>query len=36
MSVIKCQKSILWMPRRIQAMKDVLRCDKLRGAANKL
>ena len=36
MSVIKCQKSIWWMPRRTQAMKDVLRCDKLRGAANKL
>ena len=36
MSVIKCQKGIWWMPRRTQAMKDVILCDKLRGAENKL
>jgi len=26
----------LWMPWRVEAMKDVVRCDKLRGVANKL
>jgi hypothetical protein len=29
-------KSIWWMPWRTQAMKDVVRCDKPWGAANKL
>ena len=28
-------KGIRWMPRRQEAMKDVVSCDKLRGAANK-
>ena len=32
----KVLKSIKWMPRRILPTKDVLRCDKLRGAAKKL
>ncbi len=32
----KVLKSIEWMPRRILPTKDVLRCDKLRGAAKKL
>ena len=32
----KVLKSIKWMPRRILPMKDVLRCDKLRGAAKEL
>ncbi len=35
-SSIKCHKGILWMPWRVEAMKDVVRCDKLRGVANKL
>ena len=33
---IKCLKSIWWMPRRTEAMKDVARCDKSRGAASRL
>ena len=33
---LKCYKSIWWMPWRIEAMKDVLRCDKRRLAAKKL
>ena len=33
---LKYNKSIWWMPWRIEAMKDVLRCDKRRGAAKKL
>ncbi len=33
---IKRLKSIWGIPRHIQAMKDVVRCDKRRGAANKL
>ena len=33
---IKCLKGVWWMPRRQEAMKDVVRCDKPRGAANKL
>jgi len=27
-------KSIWWMPWQKEAMKDVIRCDKLRGGAN--
>ena len=33
---LKYKKGIRWMPWHIKAMKDVIRCDKLRGAANKL
>jgi len=33
---LKYKKGIWWMPWRVKAMKDVVRCDKLRGAANKL
>ena len=33
---LKYIKSIWWMPWRIEAMKDVLRCDKRRLAAKKL
>jgi hypothetical protein len=33
---LKYSKSIWWMPWRIEAMKDVLRCDKRRLAAKKL
>ena len=29
-------KSIWWMPRQSEAMKDVIHCDKLRGVVNKL
>jgi hypothetical protein len=36
MRAIKCLKGIWWMPWRWEAMKDVLRCDKPRGAAKKL
>jgi len=36
MRTIKCLKGIWWMPWHAQAMKDVVRCDKPRGAANKL
>jgi hypothetical protein len=36
MRAIKCLKSIWWMPWRWEAMKDVVRCDKPRGVANKL
>jgi len=36
MRTIKCQKGIWWMPWHAQAMKDVIRCDKSWGAANKL
>jgi hypothetical protein len=36
MRAIKCRKGIWWMPWRREAMKDVLRCDKPRGAAKKL
>ena len=36
MRVIKRKKGIRWMPWRREAMKDVVRCDKLRGAANRL
>ena len=33
---VKCLKGIWWMPWRREAMKDVVRCEKPRGAANKL
>ena len=33
---IKRTKCVRWMPRRLQAMKDVAVCDKLRGAGNRL
>ncbi len=36
MRAIKCLKGVRWMPWRAQAMKDVVRCDKPWGAANKL
>jgi len=36
MGAIKCLKGIRWMPWRREAMKDVVRCDKPRGAANEL
>ena len=36
MRAIKCLKGVRWMPWHAQAMKDVVRCDKLRGAANEL
>ena len=36
MRAIKCLKGIRWMPWRQEAMKDVVRCEKPRGAANKL
>ena len=36
MRAIKCLKGVRWMPWRREAMKDVLRCDKSRGAAKKL
>ncbi len=33
---IKYEKSIWWMPWHREAMKDVARCDKLRGVVSKL
>ena len=33
-AVKKVGKGIRWMPRLLQAMKDVISCDKLRGGAN--
>ncbi len=33
---IKREKSIWWMPWRIEAMKDVVGCDKPREVVNKL
>ena len=36
MRTIKCLKGNWWMPWHAQAMKDVIRCDKLRGGANTL
>ena len=36
MRMIKRNKGIRWMPWHAQAMKDVIRCDKRWGAANKL
>ena len=29
-------KGVRWMPRQREAMKDVVSCEKLRGAANRL
>ena len=34
--VLKCDKSIWWMPWRQEAMKDVALCDKLRGGESTL
>ena len=34
MVVIERDKSVRWMPWRQEAMKDVARCDKLRGDAS--
>ena len=31
----KASKGVWWMPRVYEAMKDVVSCDKLRGAAHK-
>ena len=36
MRTIKRLKGVWWMPWHREAMKDVVRCDKLRGAANRL
>ncbi len=36
MRVIKCHKGVRWMPWHREAMKDVVRCDKLWGGANNL
>jgi hypothetical protein len=36
MMVFKRNKSIWWMPRCVEAMKDVARCDKPREAVSKL
>ena len=32
----KARKSVWWMPRLTEAMKDVISCDKLRVGANDL
>ena len=32
----ECEKGTWWMPWRREAMKDVARCDKPRGAASRL
>jgi len=36
MIAIKRFKGVRWMPWCQEAMKDVIGCDKLRGAANRL
>ena len=36
MRAIKCLKGVRWMPWHREAMKDVVRCDKLWGGANNL
>ena len=36
MEAIKCLKGVQWMPWHQEAMKDVVRCDKLWGGANNL
>jgi hypothetical protein len=36
MSKLKYEKGIWWMPWRMEAMKDVLGCEKPGGAAKKL
>ncbi len=33
---IKRDKGVWWMPRQQEAMKDVIPCDKLGGAGNRL
>ena len=33
---LECLKGVWWMPWRIEAMKDVARCDKPRGAVSRL
>ena len=33
---IKREKGVWWMPRQSEAMKDVITCDKLWGAGNRL
>ena len=33
---IKREKGVWWMPWQQEAMKDVIPCDKLRGAGNRL
>ncbi|GHE06552.1 hypothetical protein GCM10008024_41170 [Allgaiera indica] len=33
---IKREKGVWWMPRQQEAMKDVIPCDKLWGAGNRL
>ena len=34
--VEQVRKGVRWMPRLLQAMKDVISCDKPRGGANDL
>jgi hypothetical protein len=34
--MVKLLRACVWMPRRNQAKKDVVSCDKLREAANRL
>ena len=34
--MVKLLRACVWMPWRKEAMKDVVSCDKLREAANKL
>ena len=34
--MVKLLRACVWMPRRKKAKKDVVSCDKLRGAANRL
>ena len=34
--MVKLLRACVWMPWRKQAMKDVVSCEKLRGAANRL
>jgi len=33
---LKANKGTRWMPWLLEAMKDVISCDKLRGVANEL
>ena len=35
-NLFKANKGIRWMPRHLEAMKDVVSCDKLRGVAHTL
>ena len=34
--MVKLLRACVWMPRRKKAKKDVISCEKLRGAANRL